>query len=79
MPARRRRVGVEGRRLAGGDQQLLLDQIDPGDEFGHGEPGRQPRLQSAEPELTGVPVDEEPDGPEPAVVDGLGDLRRRPP
>jgi hypothetical protein len=58
---------VKGGRLARGDQELLLDQVDPGDEFGDGVLDLQPGVHLEEDEGAGLGVDQAFHRPGPAV------------
>ena len=90
-PGTRRRCGPRSRarsstdvvlgereRLAGRDAQLLLDQVEAGDELGDRVLDLQPGVHLDEEELVGGGVgDEELDGARALVVDAAGDLARR--
>jgi hypothetical protein len=65
-------VGVERGRVAGGHPQLLLDQVDAGDQLGHRMLDLQPGVHLQEEELARpVRRDQALDGAGAAVVDGL--------
>ena len=68
----------ERERLARRDAQLLLDQVDAGDELGHRVLDLQPGVHLDEEELVGGGVgDEELDGAGALVRHAAGDLARR--
>ena len=61
---------------AGGDQQLLLDDVDAGDELGHGVLDLQARVHLQEHVVLARRVDEALDSARVLVVDGLGGPHR---
>ncbi len=66
---------LERERLAGGDADHLLDEIDAGDEFGHRMLDLQPRVHFQEEEALVLAGDEF-DGAGAVVADGLGERDR---
>ena len=67
---------AEGQRLAGGDGDLRLDQIDAGHHFGHGMLDLNPRVDFDEVEVV-VLVEDELDGARIGVVGGLDQTHGR--
>ena len=68
-------LGV-GQRLALGDQDLALDEVDAGDDLGDGVLDLDARVDLDEVELAGVGVDQELDGAGVVVADVRGRSRR---
>ena len=78
VPGERHGVGVERDRPAGGDEQLLLDQVDAGHHLGDRVLHLQPGVHLEEDDLAGVDVEQALDRAGVAVADGLGRADRRP-
>ncbi len=64
---------ADGQRLAGGDFELPLDQVEAGDEFGHGMLHLQARVHFQEIEIA-VAIDQEFHGAGVVVARGARDL-----